>query len=67
MIPKRPSKRVIALACATAAGFEGDCRTFTRLFIESRVNRRDLTLAWERGVSLRLKQAMMLGAEGGNE
>ena len=52
-IPKRPSRRVIALACATAAGFEDDKRTFTRLMVEARINRPDLYAAWDRGVALR--------------
>lgn len=51
--PKRPSKRTVALTLARVAGFEGDTRAFTRLLVESRVNREDMNAAWRAGVAQR--------------
>jgi hypothetical protein len=42
-----PTRRVTA---ARIAGFEGDTKAFTRLVIESHVNRAALNAAWAAGV-----------------
>lgn len=51
--PKRPSKRTVALTLARVAGFEEDTRAFTRLLVESRVNREAMHEAWQAGVARR--------------
>lgn len=44
-------KRRIALAEAKIAGYHSNSRYFTRLIIESRVNRQSMNEAWAAGVS----------------
>lgn len=55
--PKGPTQRQVALTRTKVAGFEGDSRTFTRLVVESRVNRRAMNEAWAAGVALRSARA----------
>jgi hypothetical protein len=47
------TKRDIAIRQAELAGFHGDTRRWTRLVVESRVNRGTLNEAWLRGVSMK--------------
>lgn len=46
-------KRNVSLAEARVAGYHDDRAAFTRLVIESRVNRNALTNAWHEGSSAR--------------
>ncbi len=43
------TKRQIALTAARICGYHKDQRTYTRLFIESRVKRSDLDVQWRIG------------------
>ena len=47
----KPTKREVAIAKARIAGYANDTRTFTRLLVESRVNRAILNEAWHQGLS----------------
>ena len=47
------TKREIAIKNAEMAGFHGDTRRWTRLLVESRVNRETLNNAWLRGATMR--------------
>lgn len=47
------TKRAIAIKNAEMAGFHGDAARWTRLLIESRVNRTTLNNAWQRGAAMK--------------
>ena len=47
------SKRQTAITLAKVAGYHGDSATFTRLIIESRVNRQTMNEAWRTGQQLK--------------
>lgn len=47
------TKRDIALTCAKIAGYHNDCTGFTRLIIESRVNRQAMNEAFLTGKQAR--------------
>jgi hypothetical protein len=43
------TKRSVALTYAKVAGYHNDTKSFTRLIIESRVNRQAMNTAWDLG------------------
>jgi hypothetical protein len=47
------TKRDIAIRQAELAGYHGDTRRWTRLVVESRVNRGALNEAWLRGATMK--------------
>lgn len=47
------TKREVAIQNAKIAGYHGDKRWFTRLIIESRVNRQIMNDAWTVGTKLK--------------
>lgn len=51
MRPLKITKRQTALALAKIAGYHNDAKAFTRLIIESRVNRAAMNMAWSLGAS----------------
>ena len=54
------SARQMALRLARVYGFENDTKAFTRLIIESRVNRQAMLDAWAAGRKLAESQSVQL-------
>ena len=51
------TKRELTLTIAKVAGYHADNKTFTRAFIEGRVNMQAMQRAWNEGASARLNGA----------